>query len=149
MATRADKIKAMTEEISRMQAFMQSAPTDEPTVLVERLSYCNVYLARSGEMLAVAKAMLNEATVAVWEKKGDMLLAAGSQLAQKILAGYCKDEQFLADWLDRVNKGLVHQADNLRTLISYAKENMRTERFADSVRNDTYDRETGEIKEGW
>lgn len=122
-----------------MQAFMQSAPTDEPTELVERLSYCNVYMARSGEMLARAKAMLNEAVVGVWEKKGDMLLSAGSQLAQKILAGYCKDEQFLTDWLDRVNRGLVHQADNLRTLISYAKENMRTGRYADEVNPDTYD----------
>lgn len=137
--TRAETIRKMTAEVSAMQAFMESAPTDEPTVLVERLSYCNVYMARSGEMLAKAKALLNDAVVAVWEQKGDKLMKAGAQLAQKVIAGYCSEEQFLADWLDRVNRGLVHQADNLRTLISYAKENMRTGRYSDEVGADPYD----------
>ena len=140
MATHAEIIKKMTEEVSGIQAFMQQGPTDEPTVLAERLAYCNVYLARSGEMLAQAKALLNEAVTVVWEKKGDMLLKAGAQLAQKVLAGYCKDEQFLVDWLDRVNRGLVHQSDNLRTLVSYAKANMTLGRYADEVQNDIYER---------
>jgi hypothetical protein len=140
MATRAEIIERMTAEVSGIQAFMVSEPTDEPTVLAERLAYCNVYLARSGEMLAQAKAMLNEAVTGVWERKGDMLLKAGAQIAQKVLAGYCKDEQFLVDWLDRVNKGLVHQSDNLRTLVSYAKANMTLGRYADEVQNDIYER---------
>lgn len=123
-----------------MQAFMQAEPTDEPALLAERLSYCNVYLARSGEMLAQAKAMLNEATTAVFEQKGEVLLKAGAQLAQKVIAGYCSKEQFLCDWLDRVNRGLVHQSDNLRTLISYAKENMKVNRYADDVQNEVYER---------
>jgi len=116
-----------------MQAFMEQAPTDEPTVLAERLAYCNVYLARSGEMLAQAKKLLNEATAAVFDAKGERLLKAGSQLAGKVIAGYCADEQFLCDWLDRVNRGLVHSADNLRSLLSYAKEGMRVNRYADEV----------------
>lgn len=136
MASRFEIIKKMTEEVSGIQAFMEQGPTDEPVVLAERLALCNVYMARSGEMLARAKEMLNEAVAAVWEQKEERLLKAGAQLAQKVIAGYCSKEQFLADWLDRVNKGLVHQADNLRTLISYAKENMKTNRYADEVRPD-------------
>lgn len=144
MATRAEILEQLTKEVSGIQAFMQECPTDEPSVLAERLSYCNVYLARSGEMLAQAKSLLNDATVSVWEAKGDLLLKAGAQLAQKVLAGYCSKEQFLCDWLDRVNRGLVHQSDNLRTLISLAKENMRQGRYADEVRPEVYERESAE-----
>ena len=136
MATRSEIIKKMTDEASGIQAFMEQEPTDEPVVLAERLALCNVYMARSGEMLARAKEMLNDAVARVWEQKEERLLKAGAQLAQKVIAGYCSEEQFLTDWLDRINKGLVHQADNLRTLISYAKENMKTNRYADEVRPD-------------
>lgn len=116
-----------------MQTFMEQAPTDEPTVLAERLAFCNVYLARSGEMLAEAKKLLNEAVASVYDAKGERLLKAGAQLAGKVIAGYCSEEQFLCDWLDRVNKGLVHASDNLRSLLSYAKEGMRIGRYADEV----------------
>lgn len=133
MATRTEIIERMTREVSGMQAFMESAPTDEPTVLAERLAYCNVYLARSGEMLAEAKKLLNEAVASVYDAKGERLLKAGAQLAGKVIAGYCSEEQFLCDWLDRVNKGLVHASDNLRSLLSYAKEGMRIGRYADEV----------------
>ena len=139
MATRKEIIEKMTREASGIQTFMEAEPTDEPVILAERLSYCNVYLARSGEMLAQAKQLLNEATVEVWEQKGDRLLKAGAQLAAKVIAGYCSEEQFLCDWLDRINRGLVHSSDNLRTLVSYAKANMVVNRYADDVRNDIYE----------
>ena len=132
-----------------MQAFMEQAPTDEPTVLAERLAFCNVYLARSGEMLAQAKKLLNEATAAVYDAKGERLLKAGAQIAGKVIAGYCADEQFLCDWLERVNRGLVHSSDNLRSLLSYAKEGMRIGRYADEVQNETgyVNTETGEWRD--
>ena len=140
MATRKEIIEKMVREASGIQAFMESGPTDEPSILAERLAYCNVYLARSGEMLAHAKQLLNEATLEVYERQGDRLLKAGAQLASKVIAGYCSQEQFLADWLDRINKGLVHHADNLRTLVSYAKANMMMNRYAGDVQNDIYER---------
>lgn len=139
MATRKDIIEKMTREVSGMQAFMQAEPTDEPAVLAERLAYCNVYLARSGEMLAQAKKLLNEATAEVYDQKGERLLKAGAQLAGKVIAGYCSEEQFLADWLERMNRGLVHTSDNLRSLLSYAKETLRTGRFSDNVAHDDFD----------
>ena len=129
-----------------MQTFMESAPTDEPAVLAQRLAYCNVYLARSGEMLAQAKKLLNEATAAVYDAKGERILKAGAQLAGKIIAGYCSEEQFLCDWLERVNRGLVHSSDNLRSLLSFAKEGLRIGAYADNVQNGGgyVDTETGE-----
>ena len=129
-----------------MQTFMESKPTDEPAVLAERLAYCNVYLARSGEMLAQAKKLLNEAVASVYDSKGERLLKAGAQLAGKIIAGYCSEEQFLCDWLERVNRGLVHSSDNLRSLLSFAKEGLRIGAYADNVQNGSgyVDTETGE-----
>jgi len=140
-------IEAMIKEAAGIQTFMEEPPTEIAEVLVERLAYANVYIARTGKLLADAKRMLNDRMVEVYEEKGDSLMKVGSTLAQKIMLAYCKDESFLVDWYDRLNRGLVHSADNLRTLISFAKENMRVERFADAVQNRANDGYSEEVED--
>lgn len=142
MPTRKEIIEAMTSEAARIQAFMEEEPpTELADQLAQRLSRASVYLARSGKCLADAKALQNEAMVAVYEAKIDKLAKLGSTLAGKIMQAYCKDESFLVDWFDRINRGLVHSIDAGRSLLSYAKEDMRTSRFAESIRPDTYNEE--------
>lgn len=114
---------------------MESAPSDDPVILAERLAMANVYIARSGRLLAEAKQMQDNAMVKAYEDNKESLTKVGNSLAQKILQAYCKESNFLVNWLDRINRGLVHSSDNLRTLISLAKENMRIGRYADEVSN--------------
>lgn len=133
--TTAEYIEKMTSEASAMQSFMEAKPSDDPTILAERLSMANVYIARSGKLLADAKALQDDAMVHAYEKHGEALAKLGSTMAQKILSSYCKDTNFIVNWLDRINRGLVHSSDNLRTLISLAKENMRLGRYADEIEN--------------
>ena len=130
-----EKIQA---QAAVMQAFMEAKPTDDPTILVERLAQANAYLALSGKLLADAKHLQNDQMTRLWNAKGDAFAKLGTTLAQKLLVAYCKDESYLVDWLDRINRGLVHSSDNLRTLISFAKENMRMSRYAGEVTNDEF-----------
>ena len=137
--TRSDKIEEMIREASTIQTFMELEPTDIADELARRLSMANVYIARSGKLLADAKELQNEAIAATYEKMGEKLVKIGATMAGKVLIANCSRESFLVDWYDRINRGLVHSADNLRTLISYAKENMRLTRYAGEVSNDDYE----------
>lgn len=143
---RKDDIERLTREAAEVQAFLTLPPTEVADVLAERLGMCNVYIASTGRMLAEAKALLDSATVDAFEKFGGKVEKLGAQMGGKILLAFCKDESFLCNWIERENRALVHQADNLRTLISYAKENMRMSRYAENVRPDVYQQETDE---GW
>jgi hypothetical protein len=37
----------------------------------------------------------------------------------------CREEQYLVDWIERLNRAVTHQQDALRSLISYEKEHLR------------------------
>ena len=132
-------IERLTKEAAEVQTFLTQPPTDVADVLAERLGQCNVYIASTGRMLAEAKSLLDNATVRAFETYGAKVEKMGAQMGGKILQAYCKDEAFLVNWIERENRALVHQADNLRTLISYAKENMRMSRYAENVRPDVDD----------
>lgn len=136
--TNKDKIEALTKEAAVVQSFMEQPPTDVADVLAERLAQCNVYIASTGRMLAEAKALLDDATVVVFESIGGKLEKLGAQMAGKVMQAYCSEQSFLVNWIERENRALVHTADNLRTLISYAKENMRMSRYADNVKGDMF-----------
>lgn len=149
--TRAEYIEKLTKEAAEVQSFLTLPPTDVADVLAERLGMCNVYIASTGRMLAEAKGLLDDALVAAFNKYGDKVERLGAQMGGKVLNSYCKDESFLCNWIERENRALVHQADNLRTLISYAKENMRLSRYADNPRPDVGDYRdyTNEVEGSW
>ena len=140
MASTADIIERLTREASEIQAYRDTEPsTDNPVLLAERIAKTEVYLSRSGEMLAQAKMILNQMTASISDAKGEKWVKTmGPQLAGKVLAGYCAKEQFLVDWLDRINRGLVHSSDSLRSLLSYAKAQMVVSGYADNVRNEVF-----------
>lgn len=141
MMTQEEKIERLTAEAADVQSFLTLPPTDVADELAERLGKCNVYIASTGRMLAEAKVLLDCATVAAFETIGSKVEKLGAQMGGKVLQAYCKDESFLVNWIERENRALVHQADNLRTLISLAKENLRMNRYAENVRPDLYPEE--------
>jgi len=124
----------MLKSASEMQSFMELHPTDDADELADRLGKANVYIALSGKLLADAKSLQDDALTSAFERYGSKVEKLGAQMGGKVLMAYCKDESFLVNWFDRINRGLVHSTDNIRTLISFAKENMRINRFADNPR---------------
>ena len=113
------------EEATEMQAYLETLPEDNPDALSERIKILAVYQARSGHMLAEAKKTLSE-------KKKDRdskyyhcnskktTLSAKAQNA--LVDSIATDEQFMVDWLDRINAACKHQLDAVRSLLSFEKE---------------------------
>ena len=113
------------EEATEMQAYLETLPEDNPDALSERIKILAVYQARSGYMLAEAKKTLSEKkkteivnTIIAIAKENYLSAKAQNALVDSIAT----DEQFMVDWLDRINAACKHQLDAVRSLLSFEKE---------------------------
>ena len=118
----------MTNEIKQMQDYLEITTTSNPMEIQERLSELMVYLARSSELLAIARKELRKKksaeiaqTIIAVAKETNL----SSKVQNQLLESIAEEEAFLVDWLDRINSTIVHQIDGLRSLLSYAKDEMR------------------------
>ena len=116
----------IAEELMKIQAFLSQEEqiTEDTDLLIERLSYINAYMARTNFLLAEAKADLDAATKKVFAEYFNQILKMPATVSQKFISALCKEENYYATLIERINKTCVHQGDNIRTLVSYAKENM-------------------------
>jgi hypothetical protein len=96
--------------------------------MIERGNDLNVFLARSGKMLADAKYHLDAKTQSVLIdelRKAGTLAGIPATTINILIKSSCKQENYLVNWLERINRTCVHQLDWLRTCISKAKEEAR------------------------
>jgi len=107
-----DKLKIIAQKI---QDFLEEDFDENPNILVERLGTINTYLAVSGKALADAKLI----------QDNNLIMKMPATIATKFIGSQAYEVNFIVNWLDRINKSLVHTGDNLRTQISYAKEELR------------------------
>jgi hypothetical protein len=118
----------LLEEAQQIQAYCEITPSDSPEEITGRIRETGVYIARTGKMLADAKYHLNR-------KRRDELMdliekiLSEKQLSAKVqnalIDSLCRQEQYLVDWIERLNRAATHQQDALRSLISYEKEHLR------------------------
>lgn len=119
-----DTLETILSECAAMQEFLSDGSAKEPEELLDRLRELNSYMARSGELLAVAKSFQDGARMLQFGLMKDGLRGFPATTVNKIVESSTKAENFAVNWLDRINRGCVHQSDNLRTLISFCKESM-------------------------
>ena len=123
------------EEAETMQAYLEEIPNDNPNDLSERIKVLAVYQARSGYLLAESKKTLSE------KKKAEIVntiiaIAKENYLSAKaqnaLVDSIATDEQFMVDWLDRINAACKHQLDAVRSLLSFEKEVYKTSNYGNS-----------------
>ena len=118
----------ITDELRSIQSYLEMTVGGTAVEIQERISDLQVYLARSGELVAITERLMKAkkayglATEVLDKIKADKL-SAGVQNA--MLDAICIDEAFNAKWADRINRTIVHQIDANRSLLSYEKEGMR------------------------
>lgn len=119
-------IDDLLQEAQEIQDFLESVPdnNEDPNELAIRLTYLNNYMARSGKMLADAKQMQDSAISAAYAEHSKAILKMPATIAMKFIASQTVTENYLVNWLDRINRTCTHQSDNIRTQISFAKEQM-------------------------
>lgn len=114
------------EQAEIMQRFLEEdIPTDNPNVLVNRLSTINTYLACSGKALADAKLLQDKAIVFIYQDNTNYILSLSPSVAKRYVESLTSAENHLVNWIERINRTLVHIGDNVRTQISFAKEELR------------------------
>ena len=113
------------EELKGIQAFLEEEPETDATILIERLTKLNSYMARTGFLLAEAKADQDNAIAAVFAEHSSAIIKMPSQVSQKFISALCEKENFNVTWIERINRTCSHQGDNIRTQVSFAKEEMR------------------------
>lgn len=114
------------EQAEIMQRFLEEdIPTDNPNVLVNRLSTINTYLACSGKALADAKLLQDKEIVFIYQNNSNYILSLSPSIAKKYVESLTSAENHLVNWIERINRTLVHIGDNVRTQISFAKEELR------------------------
>ncbi|MCI2145813.1 MAG: hypothetical protein LKK08_06155 [Bacteroidales bacterium] len=118
-------IDEFTKELSSMQDYLEITTSNNGDELTDRLAQLNVYLARSGKLLADAKAIQEAKTAEVFGAYFSQITKMPATIAQKFIQAQTKDINYIVNWAERVNRAIVHQGDNIRTQISFEKENLR------------------------
>jgi hypothetical protein len=116
------------KEAGDIQSFLEITMSDNPIEVVERGNDLIVYMARTGQMLADAKLMLNESKKnesmdVIRQFIVDQKLSAKVQNA--LIDGLAREKQYLVDWIERLNASCTHQLDWCRSIVSKNKEEMR------------------------
>jgi uncharacterized protein YicC (UPF0701 family) len=118
----------MKDELNTIQAFLEEPMDETPQEIIARGALLQVYLARTTKMLADAKHELNAAkTSEIMNilKEVAKQSKASSTVMNELVKASCRDEQYIVDWLERMNKAITHQLEFCRSALSFAKEDMK------------------------
>lgn len=120
------KFKMLNNEAQMIQEFAQSCPTDDANVLVDRLTDLNHYMARTSVMLAEAKLIQDKSMLDAYLAYDFTGMPASA--VNKMVASMCGEANMLVNWIERLNRTLVHIGENMRTQISFSKEQLKLTR---------------------
>jgi hypothetical protein len=115
------------QELTSIDSFLNITCSEQIEEVVERGNTLAVHIARSGKILADAKYHLDSRMKEeVFEALRTTAKQAGatSKAVNAIIDSLCKEERYLVNWSERVNRSATHQLDWARTLISKAKTEM-------------------------
>lgn len=120
-----DDIAKFCQEI---QTTLESTyDADNPAAVINRAQVVEGYMALSGKMVADAKYRYNEILNSVFIKavKDASSINMSASTMNKFIDSTCKDDQYLVDWTERLNRACTHQLDLCRSLISKLKIEMQ------------------------
>ncbi|PZX18076.1 hypothetical protein LX69_01113 [Breznakibacter xylanolyticus] len=119
------ELHAIKAECESIQSFLEITVGDNIEEIAERGNDLAVYIARTGKMLADSKYHRNKAlSTSIVREMGKQANIPPSVLS-KLVDAATFDENYVADWVERLNRTATHQLDWMRTLTSKAKEEMR------------------------
>ena len=117
------------ENLNLYQSQIDDKLVDEPNAIIEQLTIAENIMVNSGKMLADAKFWLNEAmhseTIKTLKELTSSQKVITSTATNKLIKSLCKDQQYLVDWCERLNRSSTHRADFCRSIISKHKAEMQ------------------------
>jgi hypothetical protein len=108
----------LAQEVSDIYEAIKAPLDRTPQGLMGELETRGQWLARSAEILADAQIILDA-------KRGEIAEAhVGWNIIKHLIEAKCSDEKRLYILSDRLNATLVHQIDEIRTLLSFEKASL-------------------------
>lgn len=120
-----EELKQLNNIAQLIQNFLEEDFGDDTNILVNRLGTINTYLAISGKALADAKLIQDKKASELFMQHTNLLSKTPATIVSKLIAANNHEANYTVNWLDRINRSLVHIGDNIRTQISFAKEELR------------------------
>lgn len=122
----------MKVELDTMQVFLETPISEELSAAIERGNDLTIIIARSGYLIAETKRNLNEKMQSEVMDEirniGKEIPYASSRTVNALIDSLCREERYLYDWVERINKTATHQLEYIRTLISLAKQELYNNR---------------------
>ncbi|MCT4088804.1 hypothetical protein HZP82_15600 [Elizabethkingia anophelis] len=117
-------------ELQAIQDFLEEDFTDDnPEIIQERGNMLTGYVARSGKILADAKYYRDEKTKdSIFQEIRDITKLSATT-ANKYIDSLCKEENYLVNWSERLNRAATHQLDWCRSVLSKQKEELRNSHY--------------------
>lgn len=122
-------LQDLETEAKEIDAYLNITSSDDMNEVVERGNNLAVYISRTGKMLADAKWHKDQKLKSsVFQILRDTAKLAGLSVTtiNKLIEANCETENYIVNWIDRLNRCATHDLDWCRTLVSKAKEEMRT-----------------------
>lgn len=117
------------ENLALYQSQLDEKLVDDPNVIIEQLTVAESIMVNSGKMLADTKYWLNDAmhsdTISTLKELATQNKIITSTAVNQIIKSLCKDQQYLVDWCERLNRSSTHRADLARSIISKQKAEMQ------------------------
>lgn len=114
-------------EATRMQSDLEVTVSEDINEVTAYGNIIVVHMARSGKLLADAKFHKDKQ---VKESVLNRLeLGLSPSVLSKLIDADCEEENYLVNWMERINRTCTHRLDWARTQISKAKEEMRMGNF--------------------
>lgn len=120
----------LLKECEAIQSFLEADyPVDNPAACEAKGRDLEVYMARSGKMLADAKywqdQFVNSAIMETIKEALSQQKFWSISLINKKVDALAADYNYLVTWCERINRTCCHQLDFTRTLISKHKAEMQ------------------------
>lgn len=115
-------IEELEHDINDIDNYLNITCSEDPNECIERGLTLMVYLARTSKMLADARYHKDRAVKASILK--ELRLDISASILKQLIESTCERENYLVNWVDRINSTIVHQMDMIRTIISKSKVEM-------------------------
>lgn len=116
-------------ELQSIQEFTEITPSEDVNEIVQRGNDLIVYLARTTKLLADSKYHKDSKLNSAFMDEIRKISQLSASVANKYVDSLCKNENYLINWSERLNRTVTHQIDWCRTIVSKNKAEMQNLNF--------------------
>lgn len=113
------------DQLKIIQDFLSEDVDDHNAdFMVERLTKMNSYLVLVSELYPSLIEIQQQELQMVYDKNLEWVLKSPATVVNRFMECQTTDINKLVNWCERINRAIVHISENMRTQISYAKQQM-------------------------